>query len=83
VRMLKTLGILAIGWGMIAIGAAFIPLPGPGIPVLLCGVAVLSLRSARARWLFSRCREYLRSKWPDSHARLERFRILLSRWVKG
>ena len=81
-RMFKTLAILAIGWSLVAVGAVLIPLPGPGILIVVCGVVVLSLKSSRARWLLSKCRTYLCSKWPDGSVRLERFSAMVRRWTK-
>ncbi len=81
-RILKTFAILAIGWGIIAFGAVLIPLPGPGILIVVCGIVVLSLKSSKARWVLSRFRTYLYSKWPGGSARLERFRAQISRWTK-
>jgi uncharacterized protein (TIGR02611 family) len=71
--MLKRLGVLALGWAVVAVGAILIPLPGPGILIVLGGVAILSLESASARWLLLRCRNFMRSKLPDIYSQLEKF----------
>jgi hypothetical protein len=44
------------GWGLIAIGLALIPLPGPGLAVVIAGIAVLARESPRARRLLERLR---------------------------
>lgn len=53
---------VAAGWGLVTAGIILIPLPGPGLPVVLAGLVVLSKDSARARRMMGRLREYLRSK---------------------
>lgn len=73
-RTLKRWGILALGWAVVIVGLILIPLPGPGVLAILAGLVILSLESAWARWLLLRCKSYIRSRWPDVHAQLERFR---------
>lgn len=79
-RTIKRWSVLALGWGFIGAGIILIPLPGPGILVMLGGLAVLSLESPRARWLLSKCRAYFRSTWPEDYLRLERFRLRVKKW---
>ncbi|MBU2574358.1 MAG: PGPGW domain-containing protein [Elusimicrobia bacterium] len=81
-RTLKRWCILTLGWLVVIVGIILIPAPGPGILVVMAGVMILSLKSARARWLLLRCKTYIRSKRPDVHARLERFRNEIRRWKK-
>lgn len=71
---------LALGWGVVGLGMVLIPLPGPGLVVILCGVGVLSLESARARWLLLRCKTYIRSRWPGTHTYMESFSGGIKRW---
>lgn len=81
-RTLKRWSILTLGWVVVAAGVILIPLPGPGIVVMFGGVVILSLESARARWLLLRCKNFIRSKWPDVHLQLERFRNEIRRWKR-
>lgn len=78
-KFLRKLAILAAGWALIAAGAVLIPLPGPGIPVLLAGIYVLSLKSARARLLFLRLKSRLRSTYPDLWPAMARFKSRVRR----
>lgn len=73
-KLLRKLAILAAGWTLIAAGAVLIPLPGPGIPVLIAGVAVLSLKSPRARWLMAKGKSHIRANWPDAWRAVEKFK---------
>ncbi len=82
-RIFKRWSTLALGWLLVAAGVILIPLPGPGIVVIFCGIAVLSLESARARWLLLRCKNFIRSHWPEMHAQLERFSNGIRRWKKS
>lgn len=82
-RILKRWGTLALGWTVVAAGVILIPLPGPGILVIFGGIAILSLESARARWLLLRCGNIIRSRLPELHAQLERFRGETRRWKKS
>lgn len=50
------------GWCLIIAGIIMIPLPGPGLLVILGGLTVLSSESAWAHSLMERLKEYLRSK---------------------
>lgn len=81
-RTFRRWSILALGWLVIIVGLILIPLPGPGILVILGGVVILSLESARARWLLLRCRSYIRSRWPGLHMQVERFRNAAKQWKK-
>lgn len=71
--MLKRWCILTLGWTVVIVGLILIPLPGPGVLAILAGIAILSLKSAWARWILLRCKSYIRSRWPDVHAKLELF----------
>lgn len=53
---------LAAGWSLLIAGLILIPLPGPGLPVILGGLAILSRDSAWARRILERIKEFLRSK---------------------
>src|SRR4051794_38240937 len=52
--VLRKVVVAVIGFVLIAIGAALLVLPGPGILVILAGIAVLSLEFPWARALFDR-----------------------------
>ncbi len=58
----------AAGWSLLAAGGALLVLPGPGIPLVLGGLALLSREHRWAR----RARAYLRSRWRSLRARLAR-----------
>lgn len=79
-RIIKAWCVLALGWVLVAAGVILIPLPGPGLLVVLGGVAVLSLESPRARWLLSKCRASFRSAWPEGYLRMERLRHGIRKW---
>ena len=78
-KLLRKAAILAAGWALIAVGAVLIPLPGPGIPVLVGGVAVLSLKSPRARWLLGKAKSHLRAYWPGVWEAVQKFKASFSR----
>ncbi|MEK7374821.1 MAG: PGPGW domain-containing protein [Thermodesulfobacteriota bacterium] len=80
--MIKRWFILTLGWAVVIVGLILIPLPGPGVLAILAGLAILSLKSAWARWMLLRCKSYIRSRWPDLHAQLERFHCGIRRWNK-
>jgi len=52
--VLRKVVVAVIGFVLIAIGAALLVLPGPGILVILAGIAVLSLEFPWARALFEK-----------------------------
>jgi uncharacterized protein (TIGR02611 family) len=54
--VLRKVIVAVIGFVLIAIGAALLVLPGPGILVILAGIAVLSLEFPWAKALFDRIR---------------------------
>lgn len=58
----------AAGWSLLAAGGALLVLPGPGIPLVLGGLALLSSEHRWAR----RARAHLRSRWRSLRARLDR-----------
>ncbi len=58
----------AAGWSLLAAGGALLVLPGPGIPLVLVGLALLSPEHRWAR----RVRARLRSRWWSLRARLRR-----------
>ncbi|MHB0994781.1 MAG: PGPGW domain-containing protein [Elusimicrobiales bacterium] len=78
-RFLTKLAILAAGWLLVAAGVVLIPLPGPGIPVVMAGIYVLSLRSARARLLVSRLKARFRAYYPDAWKKMAELRTALRR----
>ena len=81
-RTLRRWSILALGWFVVLVGIILIPVPGPGILVVMAGVVILSMESSRARWLLMRCKTYIRSKWPGIYVLLERFHNGIRRWKK-
>jgi len=54
--VLRKVVVAVIGVVLIAIGTALLVLPGPGILVILAGIAVLSLEFPWAKALFDRIR---------------------------
>ena len=52
--VLRKVVVAVIGFTLIAIGTALLVLPGPGILVILAGIAVLSLEFPWAQALFER-----------------------------
>jgi uncharacterized protein (TIGR02611 family) len=54
--VLRKVVVAVIGFVLIAIGTALLVLPGPGIVVILAGIAVLSLEFPWAKALFDRIR---------------------------
>ncbi len=58
----------AAGWSLLGVGGALLVLPGPGIPLVLGGLALLSREHRWAR----RLRARLRSRWRSLRARLLR-----------
>jgi hypothetical protein len=51
---------LAAGWSLVVLGAALLVLPGPGIPLLVAGLALLGREPRWARRLARRGRVWLR-----------------------
>lgn len=49
--MIRRAAIVAGGFGLLAVGAALLVLPGPGIPVVVAGLGLLSLEFEWARRL--------------------------------
>jgi Putative transmembrane protein (PGPGW) len=48
--------VLAGGWALLVVGALMIVLPGPGIPLVIAGLALLGRESPWARRLCERVR---------------------------
>ena len=57
--VLRKVVVGVIGFVLIAVGAALLVLPGPGIVVILAGIAVLSLEFPWAKAVFDRLRGWL------------------------
>jgi uncharacterized protein (TIGR02611 family) len=57
--VLRKVVVAVIGFILIAIGTALLVLPGPGILVILAGIAVLSLEFPWAKALFDRIRAWI------------------------
>ena len=60
--------ILLIGSTVLLIGALMIVLPGPGIPVLIAGFAILATEFVWAERIVDRLRKY----WDETIARLKK-----------
>lgn len=58
-------GLLILGWSVLVVGAALVPLPGPGLPVVALGLAMLAGNYAWARSALSRVRTLLRRAAPQ------------------
>jgi uncharacterized protein (TIGR02611 family) len=54
--VLRKVVVAVIGFVLIAVGTALLVLPGPGILVILAGIAVLSLEFPWAKAVFDRIR---------------------------
>ena len=57
-------GLVLLGWLVLVAGAALVPLPGPGLPVVALGLAMLAGNYAWARSALSRLRAFLRRAAP-------------------
>lgn len=73
--VILTLGTLVVGSGII-----LLPLPGPGILIVITGVVILSLESARARLALHRLTCHLRHRWPEAHRQMQKLRERLRNW---
>jgi apolipoprotein N-acyltransferase len=62
--------VFLVGWIVVLVGVAGLVLPGPGIPTIVAGAAILSVVSEVA---FEWTRKCLR-RWPSIWARVEAFR---------
>ena len=51
-------GLVLLGWLVLVLGAALVPLPGPGLPVVAIGLAMLAGNYAWARSALSRLRTF-------------------------
>ena len=59
--VLRKVVVAVIGFVLIAVGTALLVLPGPGILVILAGIAVLSLEFPWAKAVFDRIKEAVES----------------------
>lgn len=65
------IAILAAGWALLAAGACLLFLPGPGLPLLLGGLALLGEEQEWARRLLGRLKDRLQrfgSIWKQRRA---------------
>ena len=53
---------IVAGWCLVIVGIILIPLPGPGLLVILGGLALLSRESAWARRMIEKIRGLVRPK---------------------
>jgi hypothetical protein len=60
----RDLMVHAGGWALLGVGVALLVLPGPGIPLVLAGLAILGRRHAWARSAAHRIRTRTQ-KWVD------------------
>lgn len=67
--MIRRAAIVVGGFGLLLVGAALLILPGPGIPVLVAGLAVLSLEFHWARRLRDRVLRRAERVTPASRGR--------------
>jgi uncharacterized protein (TIGR02611 family) len=56
-RGARRIGVLVVGLALLAVGAALLVLPGPGLLVIVGGLALLATEFAWARRLLLRVRE--------------------------
>lgn len=69
------IGADAAGWALLGAGAALLALPGPGIPLVLAGLALLGRERPWARRLHQRARrlhQRVRRKMAQAVARVRR-----------
>lgn len=67
-RHIRRGAILLVGSTVLLIGALMIVLPGPGIPVLIAGFAILATEFVWAERVVERLRKY----WDETIARLKK-----------
>jgi Flp pilus assembly protein TadB len=56
-RSLRRYATLAAGWTLLVVGVALLVLPGPGVPLIIAGLAVLGREVEWARRLRTRIEE--------------------------
>jgi len=71
------IAVLAAGWVVLLIGVAGLVLPGPGVLMILAGLAILSISSELAH----RCMRRTLRRWPGLARRVESFRTRLHDWL--
>ena len=71
-RRARTVGVTILGVTAVLLGVLMLVLPGPGLLVILAGLALLATEYAWARWLLHRARE-----------KTARLRVLLQRARAG
>jgi hypothetical protein len=62
--------VFLVGWVVVLIGVAGLVLPGPGIPTIIAGAAILSIVSEAT---YNLTRKSLQ-RWPSIWSRVEAFR---------
>jgi hypothetical protein len=67
--MIRRAAIVAGGFGLLLVGAALLVLPGPGIPLLVAGLGLLSLEYHWARRLRDRLLRRAARVTPASRSR--------------
>jgi hypothetical protein len=64
----RRIGVLVAGWSLLATGAVLLFLPGPGLPLLLGGLALLGREAAWARRLERRILRWFKRGRPQEPA---------------
>lgn len=73
-RVIRKVAIALVGFPVLGLGVVLIPLPGPGVPVCLLGLIILSFEFEwAARWR-SRIQQRLKAVWDTAQARANRVR---------
>lgn len=69
IALIRSYGLLALGWGMVGLGIVLAPLPIPvGLPLMAAGIYLLARESRRVRHAIAR----LRARFPGFSAGLQR-----------
>lgn len=74
----KRILILLVGVPIVALGIVLIPLPGPGLLVIIAGLAILSLEFEFARKWFELAKEKLFAATKDARSKLDEERKKLN-----
>lgn len=59
-RLLKRIGVTIAGFGVVGLGIVLLPLPGPGLLVVVAGLAILATEYAWARRALQEARDRAR-----------------------
>ena len=63
--------LIALGWAIVLAGIVLMPLPGPGLFIVIGGLYFLSRQSEWVRKRLEQGRRLLKKKWPEGYEKLE------------